>query len=104
MKLRVGKELTLLLKQAREWCDNGAGMVLRKARRKAARLQPDLAEISLESTYGGTVITVQELPEESGDDIRRLLLWYLRNAAMRPPHKFTSDLREGVDYIIVNAE
>lgn len=101
MKVRVGTELAGLLRRARENCGTGAGDILRKARLRSARLRPDLTDVESVCDARGTVVTLRELPGESAEGLRKLMLWYLRGVNLDPPRaRFVTALVEGRDYLV----
>ncbi len=103
MKIRVGKLLAGKLAWQREYMGDGAGAVFARALRKWRRLgepgdrRPRNIE---ESTYHGSVVTVDAPDGWSADQVRALLWWHLADVPDEPPARFVPPGVPGKDYTV----
>lgn len=100
MKVRIGKELSKKMTWQRDHMGDGAGAVFNRALRKYHRLgKPEPSPMD-ESTYGGTVITVDAPDGWTADMVRALLWWHLASVPDERPRRITPREVEGVDYVV----
>ena len=103
MKLRVSTDLFNRLSRARAWSGCSFAEIARKAYCKFCRRAVVLTQFQDSTTYKGTVIQVPDTL--SPDATRSLLVWYLSQYDIpEAPEGFTTDQREGVDYIVEGVE
>ena len=106
MKLRIGPELQQSLAIVKLLGFSAAEAVSRAARRWERLGKPDLAGVETDTTYGGTVVTVEPPAGMDAETVRRLLGWYFENWPARPPrYRFDPGaLAEGKDYTVTSGE